>query len=281
MDDFERRLAAAMSATASPSPAGLLEGIRRRHRRHVIRVIAGLAAVVAAIALAAPPAAHALRSATGGPGPAVGQVSPSPCPSVFQASFGCARRVGPSASASPQTCPVFCGPPASAARAAPGTMLRDCQSENGGDQEIPGYRPRSVRAGPVWFVWARTRNRHWTPGQPLGNGQLAAGAGPIAVQAGATAVVRVAPAARSRFQFLRTFNTAGRYRLRAGPDGITFAACPSSYLGPVTVYWVGYLDSGLTCVPLEVSVPGRRPVRIGLSAHGGACPTYRPGHRPS
>jgi len=274
MDDFERRLASAMSATASPSPAGLMEGIRRRHRRHVIRVIAGLAAVVAAIALAAPPAAHALRSAAGGPGPAVGgQVSPSPCPTVFQASFGCVRRVGPSASASPQTCPVFCGPPASAATAAPGTMLRNCQSENGGDQEIPGYRPRSVRAGPVWFVWARTRNRHWTPGQPLGNGQLQAGAGPVAVQAGATVVVRVAPAARSRFQFLRTFNRANRYRMRAGPDGITFVACPSSYLGPVTVFWVGYLDSGLSCVPLEVSVPGRPPVRVGLSAHGGTCRT--------
>jgi hypothetical protein len=93
----------------------------------------------------------------------------------------------------------------------------------------------------------------------------------VAVQAGARVVVRVAPAARSRFQFLSTFNRTDRYRPRPGPDGITFVACPASYLGPVTVFWVGYLDSGLSCVPLEVSVAGRRPVRIGLSSHGGTC----------
>jgi hypothetical protein len=274
MDDLERRLRAALSATASPPPAGLMEGIRRRHRRHLVRVVAGFAAVIAALALAAPPAAHALRSAVNGPGPAIGgQVSPSPCPSTLQPSFGCSRHAGPGASASPQVCPVFCGPPVSAAKAAPGTMLRNCQSGNGGNQEIRGYRPRSVRAGPVWFVWARTANRHWTPGQPLGNGQLQAGAGPVAVQAGATVVVRVAPAARSRFQFLRTFSNTGRYRLRPGLDGITFIACPASYLGPVTVFWVGYLDSGLSCVPLEVSVPGRRPIRVGLSTQGGTCAT--------
>ena len=150
-------------------------------------------------------------------------------------------------------------------------MLRDCQSENGGLQEIAGYRSRSVRAGPVWFVWARTPNRHWAPGKPLGNGRLQAGAGPVAVQAGATAVVRVAPAARSRFQFLPNFNGTDRYRLHAGPDGITFAACPASYLGPITMFWVGFLDSGLSCVPLDVSVPGRPPVRLGLSSHGGTC----------
>ena len=94
----------------------------------------------------------------------------------------------------------------------------------------------------------------------------------VAVRAGATAVVRVAPAGRSRFQFLRTFNRTDRYLPRPGPSGVTFSACPASYMGPVTVFWVGYLDSGLGCVPLEVSVPGRRPVRVGLSAHGGTCP---------
>jgi hypothetical protein len=273
MDDLERRLRAAMSGAAGPPPGGLMAGIRRRHRRHLVRVGAGGAAVLAALALLAPPAAHALRSAVRGPGPTVGGVSTaSPCPSNIPGFFGCARYVGPSTSASPQVCPVFCGPPASSARAAPGTMLRDCQSENGGQQEIAGYRSRSVRAGPVWFVWARTANLHWKPGKPLGNGRLQAGGDPVAVQAGATVVVRVAPAARSRFQFLSNFNGTDRYRLHAGPDGITFSACPASYLGPVTVFFVGYLDSGLSCIPLEVSVPGRQPVRVGLSSHGGTCP---------
>lgn len=274
MNDLERRLRAAMAASAGPPPAGLIEGIRRRHRRHIVRVIAGFAALVAVLALAVPPAAHALRSAEHVPGPAVrGQVTASPCPSNLPGFFGCSRYVGPSAPASPQSCPVFCGPPASPAKAAPGTILRNCQSGNGGNQEISGYRARSVRVGSVWFVWARTPNRHWAPGQPLGHGQLQAGAGPVAVQAGTTAVVRVTPAARSRFQFLRNFNSTDRYRMHAGPEGITFAACPASYMGPVTVFWIGYLDSGLSCIPLEVSVPGRRPVRVGLSSHGGTCTT--------
>lgn len=272
MDDLECRLRAAMSAATSRPPEGLIDGIRRRHRRHLVRVAAGLAAVIATLALVAPPAAHALRSAVRTPGPAVvGPASASPCPTTLQPSFGCARYVGPSTAASPQVCPVYCGPPASTVRAAPGTMKRDCQSGNGGNQEILGYRARSVRAGPVWFVWARTANRHWRQGQLLGNGQLQAGGGIVAVQAGATAVVRVAPAGRSRFQFLRTFNRTDRYRPRPGPSGITFAACPASYMGPVTVFWVGYLDSGLNCIPLEVSVPGRPPVRVGLSSHGGTC----------
>jgi hypothetical protein len=272
MDDLERRLRAAMSGAAGPPPGGLIAGIRSRHRRHLIRVISGVAATLAALALVAPPAAHALRSVVRGPGPAIGPVSPSSCPSRLPSFFGCSRYVGPRASASPQVCPPFCGPPASSVNAVPGTILRDCQSENGGQQEIAGYRSRSVRAGPVWFVWARTPNRHWAPGKPLGNGRLQAGAGPVAVQAGATVVVRVAPAARSRFQFLPSFNGTDRYRLRTGPDGITFAACPASYLGPITMFWVGFLDSGLSCVPLEVSVPGRQPIRVGLSSHGGTCP---------
>ena len=273
MDDLERRLRAAMSGAAGSPPGGLMAGIRRRHRRHLVRVGAGGAAVLAALALLAPPAAHALRSAVRGPGPAVGGLSTaSPCPSRIPGFFACARYVGPNASASPSPCPVFCGPPASPARAAAGTLLRDCQSANGGGQEIPGYRARSVRAGPVWFVWARTPNRHWSPGRPLGNGLWTAGGGIVAVRAGATAVVRVAPPGRSRFQFLRTFNRTDRYQPRPGPSGVTFSACPASYMGPVTVFWVGYLDSGLGCVPLEVSVPGRRPVRVGLSAHGGTCP---------
>jgi hypothetical protein len=93
----------------------------------------------------------------------------------------------------------------------------------------------------------------------------------VAVQAGATAVVRVEPAARSRFRFLDGFNGSDRYSLRDGKDGVTFAACPASYLGPVTVFWVGYLNGGLGCVPFEVSVAGQRPIRVALSVNGGIC----------
>jgi hypothetical protein len=47
MTEFEDRLRAAMAAAAGPPPAGLLDGIRRRHRRHVRRVTTACVAVVA------------------------------------------------------------------------------------------------------------------------------------------------------------------------------------------------------------------------------------------
>jgi hypothetical protein len=259
-----------MSAAASPPPAGLMDGIRRRHRRHLVRVGAGFAAVIVALALVTPPVTHALRSAFTGPGPANSRPVTRPsCPKVPD-SIGCSRYVGPSAAASQQVCPVFCGPPSSPARAAPGTVLYGCESANGGEQEITGYRAQSIRAGPVWFVWARQKGQ-WAPSKPLGNGQVQANGVPVAVRAGATVVVRVAPAARSRFRFLSGFNTTDRYGPHAGTSGLTLAACPASYLGPVTVFWIGYLDRALSCVPFEVSVAGRQPVRVALSAYGGTC----------
>jgi hypothetical protein len=246
-----------------------MAGIRRRHRRHLLRVGAGCIAVVAALALAAPPVTHALRSAlhAASTAPAAGR----PCPSM-PASVDCSRHGGPNAATSgpSQVCPVFCGPPTSSVRAAPGTILRDCQSNNGGEPEIAGYRARSVRAGPVWFVWGKQRG-YWPVSKDLGNGQVSAVGVPMAVQAGASAVVRVAPGALARFRFLSTFNTADKYRLRQGRSGITFAACPASYLGPVTVFWIGYLNGGLSCVPFQVSVAGERPVQVALSASGGVC----------
>jgi hypothetical protein len=275
MNDFERRLRAAMSAVAgAPPPPGLMAGIRRRHRRHLLRVGAGCVAVVAALALAAPPLTHALRyTGSAGPSAVTGRGSGQPCPRVGAVSFGCSHYVGPGAGASaPQVCPVFCGPPSSQVKAAPGTILRDCQSGNGGGQEIAGYRARSVRAGPVWFVGAR-KTGYWPASRKLSHGEVEAVGVPVAVRAGATAVVRVAPAAQSRFRFLHSFNKANRYSMRAGERGVTFAACPASYLGPVTVFWIGYLNGGLACVPFQVSVPGQRPVRVTLSVHGGTCAT--------
>ncbi|MGH3181788.1 MAG: hypothetical protein ACRDOH_20365 [Streptosporangiaceae bacterium] len=56
MTDFERWLRAAIAAATEPSPAGLLDGIRRRHRRHLRRVGAACLAVVAAAGIAVCPA---------------------------------------------------------------------------------------------------------------------------------------------------------------------------------------------------------------------------------
>lgn len=52
---------------------------------------------------------------------------------------------------------------------------------------------------------------------------------------------------------------------------MTFAACPASYLGPATFFWLGYLNAGLSCVPFEVTVAGQRAARVTLSADGGTC----------
>jgi hypothetical protein len=266
-----------MAAAASPPPAGLMAGIRRRHRRHLVRAGAGFAALVTALALAAPPVAHAVRSALRGPGPAPsGPVTGPSCPAATMShSFACSRYVGPSAvSPSPDTqgpCPVFCGPPTTTSRAAPGTMLLGCDVANG-VPAVEGYRHDSIRAGPVWFAQARQPG-YLAAGRQLGNGQISAGARWIAVAAGTTAVVRVAPAARARFRFLRDFNNTDRYRMggRGQLAGLTLAACPRSYEGPVSVFWVGYLNNGLSCIPFEVSVPGRAPVRLALSVNGGRC----------
>jgi hypothetical protein len=282
--DFERRLRAAMSAAASRPPAGLMQGIRRRHRRHLVRAGAGFAALVAALALAAPPLTHAARSALRGPGPAsTGPATGPSCPPRIPDFFGCSRYVGPSAvpstvpgvASTQQVCPVFCGPPSTASRAAPGTELQNCDSANGA-AEIAGFRPRSIRAGPVWFVGARDRGE-WAASQRLPNGQIRGAGAMIAVVASVTVVVRVAPAARSRFRFLRDFNNTDRYRMggRGQLAGLTLAACPRSYEGPVSVFWVSYLSDGLSCVPFEVSVPGRPPFRVALSVTGGTWAAYR------
>lgn len=273
MNDFELRLRDAMSAAGGePPPPGLMEGIRRRHRHHLIRVGAGCVAVVAALALVAPPVTHALRSAASGNGPAShGRGTAQPCPST-RYSIGCAWHVGGGvASSPPLDCPQDCGPPASAVRAAAGTVLRNCQSWNGSSQDIPGYRAHGVRAGPVWFVGARGRGGGWPASQPLGNGQVQAVGELVAMQAGTTAVVRVAPGATSRFRFLTGFASGNKYTVRAGEPGVTLAACPAWYLGPLTVFWIGYLNDGLRCVPFEVSQPGHRPIRVTLSASGGTC----------
>jgi hypothetical protein len=233
MTEFERWLRATLAAAADgPPPRGLMAAILRRRRRRLIRAAAGGCAVVVLLGLAVP---LALRA----PGPAAGV------------------RTGPAGQGH-------------GVAAAPGTVPRDCASQNGGDQEMTGWRAHSVHAGPVWFVWARDKG-YWTASRPLGHGQVQAVGVPVAVQAGATAVVRVPAATRSRFRFLAGFNTSDRYSMRDGQAGVTFAACPPSHLGPVTVFWIGYLNSGLNCIPFDVTVPGQRPVQVALSTGGGTC----------
>ena len=177
MTDFERRLRAALAASAEPAPAGLLDGIHRRHRRHVRRVATACVAILA-VAAGGTVITRGLLAGRGGTGPV-------------------------------STPPALAGPqaaPSSPATAAPGTVLRDCQSNNGGTLSS-NWKALSLHAGPVWFIYARPSTP--SPSHRLTVGKTRASAMIIAVRNGRTALITAAPALGGRFRFLGGFNTNG------------------------------------------------------------------------
>jgi hypothetical protein len=236
MAEFERWLRAAMAAATEPAPAGLLAGIRRRHRRHLRRVGAACLAGVAAVGIAVPLATRGMLA-----GPAT-RTAASPARTAVR--------------------------PA----AAPGTVLRDCQSNNNGTLGA-GWQADSVQAGPVWFIYMRPKNT--TPSsQRLVAGKLTASAMTIAVSNGRTAVVTAAPATRGRYRFLAYFNDDGTpYTLTEGAPGLTLAGCPAGQAGTgLTMFWEGYVTDLRGCIPLEVRTsPAGQPIRVNLPAPGGGC----------
>jgi hypothetical protein len=243
MTDLERRLRAAMAASAEPPPAGLLDGIARRHRRHVCRVAAACVAAVAAAGIAAPLVTHGILAGTGS-----GSISPA----------------------------VKAGAPS----AAPGTVLRDCQSNNNGTLGSD-WKAHSVHAGPVWFIYARLMN---TPSssQRLAPGKLIASGMAIAISNGRTAVLSTAPAAGERFRFLANFNNADKpYTLAEGAPGLTLVGCPAgpagtnipeSYAPGLTMFWEGYVTDLQGCIPVEVRTsPASQPITVALATANGGC----------
>jgi hypothetical protein len=239
LTDFERRLREAMAAAAGPPPAGLIDGIRRRHRRHLWRVGAASLAAVAVAGIAVPVGA--------------GEVSGRPAP----------------AAASPAA-----ASPAGTPTAAPGTVLRDCQSSNGGTVS-PNWQESSVHAGPVWFIFMRPKNAS----QPLASGKLTASALAIAIANGKTAVVTAGPATAGRYRFLATFNYDGRpYSITEGAPGLTLTGCPAgpagtkipaSYAPGLTMFWEGYVTDLRGCIPLEVRTSAASaPIRVTISGPG-------------
>ena len=253
MTDFEDRLRAAMAASAEPAPAGLLDGIRRRHRRHVRRVTAACVAVVAS-GVAGTLVARGTPASPGG-SPAAGPAAPAVT----------ARAVTP---------------PVPAATAAPGTVLRDCRSNNSGTVSSD-WKARSVHAGPVWFLYARPR-RTGSPGQGMTTGTVRTGAMIIAVSNGRTAVVTGGPGVGGRFRFLASVSAGQRATLAQGARGVTLAGCPAPasgaarlpaiYAPGLTMFWEGFVTDLRGCIPLEVRAsPASLPVRITVAADGGSC----------
>ena len=255
MTDFERRLRAAMAAAAGPAPAGLLDGIHRRHRGHVRRVAAACVAVLAVGVAGTLVTRGVLAAGPAGRGPGgTGPVSTGPA-------------VTPAAV------------PSSTATGAPGTVLRDCQSNNFGTLGSD-WKARSVPAGPVWFIYARPATA--SPSHRRTVGKTRASAMIIAVRDGRTAVVTAAPSLGGRFRFLAGFNNSGTpYTLSEGAPGVTLAGCPASQVGHhipasdapgLTMFWEGFVSDLRGCIPLEVRAsPGSQPVRVTIAATGGGC----------
>jgi hypothetical protein len=252
MTKFEDRLRAAMAAAAGPPPAGLLDGIRRRHRRHVRRVTTACVAVVA-FGLAG---TLVSRGVLAGPG-----------------------RAGP-ASAGPAATGQAALPPASTASAAPGTVLRDCQSANPGTLGSD-WKAQSVHAGPVWFIYARPGSIR-SPGHPPASGKVRVSAMIIAVSNAHTAVVTGIPGLGGRLRFLANVSAGQRASLAQGAPGLTLAGCPAAapgvarlpaaYAPGLTMFWEGYVTDLRGCLPLQVrTMPAGAPVRVTVAPAGGSC----------
>jgi hypothetical protein len=252
MTDFEDRLRAAMAASAEPAPAGLLAGIRRRHRRHVRRVTTACVAVVACGVAGTLVTRGVLASPGGGSPAATGPAAP-----------------GQAVTSS-----------AAAASAAPGTVLRDCQSNNSGTLGSD-WKARSVHAGPVWFIYTRPAGTG-SPGQGMTTGKARVDAMIIAVSNGHTAVVTGGPGLGGRFRFLASVSAGQRATLAQGAPGVTLAGCPAPasrvarlpaiYAPGLTMFWEGFVTDLRGCIPLEVRAsPASPPVRVTVAPDGGSC----------
>jgi hypothetical protein len=260
MTEFERRLRAAMAAATEPAPAGLLDGIRRRHRRHLWRVGTACVGAVAAVAIAVPLLTQGIRTnpAVRGPGGGLPAASsPVPVPRFSLAPFGVP-------------------PPATM----PSTVVRDCANNNNGTLGR-NWMAYSVHAGPVWFIYvrskgARSSRSRLTVGKPAGSAMV------IAIRNGHTATVTDAPAARQRFRFLAHFNGNGKpYTMFEGAASLTMRGCPAgpvgtnipkSYAPGLTMFWQGYVSDLRGCVPLQVRASlAARPVTVTVPAGRAAC----------
>jgi hypothetical protein len=256
MTDFERRLRAAMAAAAEPAPAGLLDGIHRRHRRHVRRVATACVAVLA-VGVAGTLVTRGIVDAgpagrgPGGTGPAA--TGPAVSPAAV---------------------------PSSTATESRGTVLRDCQSSNGGTVSS-NWKASSVHAGPVWFFFARPLSAP-PPGYRPGVGKVTASAMVIAVRNGTAAVVTAPRALGARFRFLRSSSAGGNFWTLSGDaPSLRLSGCPAtpagthipvSYAPGLTMFWQGYVTGLKGCIPLEVRTsPGGHPVRVFIAPGNGGC----------
>jgi len=234
VSDTVRRLRAAMkdAVAGEHPPANLLGQVRARRRRHRARAALVSAAVVVIGVLVFPPAAAQLRDASPpGRGPAAAR------------------------------------PPAPLPRAVPGTVLKPCNQQIG--EQLPlDWRRESVQVGPVWFVGMKQATATYYHKHKLAVEGLL-----VQVREGVTASVKVVGPASGHFRFLFAPSdfikgVDGRYTLKDGENGVTFADCPAngeaSFVAGYTQFG-GYflIDKIPQRVTLEVqAVGGGRPARV-------------------
>ena len=261
MTDFESRLRAAMAAAAGPPPAGLLAGIRRRHRRHVRRVAAACVALVAAAGIAAPLVARGLLAGPAGTGPGTGPAG-----------------TGPAVPAATSPAIIPSAVPTGTATAAPGTVLRDCQSNNNGTVGST-WKRYSVHAGPVWFIYERPRS---TPRRPAAHRREAG-----LFRHGHRGPQRPHgrgddhPRGWRALPVPRQVQPHGvPYTLAEGAPGLTLAGCPAGpagtnippgYAPGLTMFWEGFVTDLRGCIALEVRTSPGRPVRVTVANPSGGC----------
>jgi hypothetical protein len=266
--------------------AGLMEGVRRRHRRHVRRMSAASVVTAVAIALAVPPAGHALwagltlddRPVSG---PTAGGGMPTFWPLHGPSSTGTAF-TGTASTGTASTGTSSTGTSSTGTSLA-GTSLLGCDAESDGG--LPAnWRSASLRIGPMWLAYARPQGyvHHLRPGSRMrairGNGKLRIGVMITEVAYGATVLLKVDRAAWSYFRFQPRFSASGTagYTLRNGATGLRFVACPRGtppgVNGKVTDFYLGFLIKAGSHAPVSVWLsPAAKPYRLIFTCPGLGC----------
>lgn len=176
------------------------------------------------------------------------------------------------------TVPLAAGAPSPTA--APGTELLTCDSANGGPLGS-SWRARSLRAGPLWFVYGRQQGYVHYGGWPaagrgtLRSGERRTGVMIIEVAPESTVVMKAAAVAWSYFHFVDGFGSAADNKRAAGTPGFTFVACPrgaGGANGQVTDFYLGFSIEAGRAAPVEVWPSAvSRPIRVIFTCPGRGC----------
>jgi hypothetical protein len=164
--------------------------------------------------------------------------------------------------------------------AVPGTVLLTCDSANGGPLG-PHWRARSLRAGPLWFVYGREQGYvHYGGWQAAGrvttrSGKRRTGVMIIGVTSGSPVVMKATTAAWPYFRFVDGFGSVADNKRAAGEPGFTFVACPRGSGGPrgqVTDFYLGFSIEAGRAAPVEVWPSAvARPIRVIFTCPGLSC----------